>query len=237
MHTKEEITKRFEMLIVKGSQMLATLGPQVIGFSQYGGKKTNPDAYEYWVPTKSIPEFKSWLISASNLIHFLVSPQTPLAQDCDQIMASEDLKRGVSSNAVVLMLGLLTGAKDELDHGFLGNIEYIIAGATFDDFLDHAAEYHRAGKKVESAVLGSAVLEDTIKKIAQKNGIQTEGKTLDPLINALVKTSVITSVKGKRIRAYAGVRNHALHAEWEKFEISDVGVLIDGTRELLEDCL
>lgn len=237
MHTKEEIAKRFEMLIVKGNQLLSTVGPEVISISQYGGEETNPDGYEYWIPTKSIPEFKSWLISASNLIHFLLSSQAPLAQDCDRIMTSDDLKQGVSSNAVVLMLGLLAGAKDEWDHGFLGNLVYIITSSTFDDFLDHAAEYHRANKKIESAILGSAVLEDTIKKIAQKNEIQTEGKTLEPLINALAKANVFTSVKAKRIRVCAGVRNHALHAEWEKFEISDVGVLIDGTRELLDNYL
>ena len=237
MGTKEEITKRFTMLNDKGKQMLGTLGPETIGFDRHGNRKINSDGYEYWVPEKRIPEFKSWLISASNLIHFVVPSESPLAQDCDGLMASGDLKQGVNSKAVVLMLGLLTGVKDEWDHGFLGNIEYIIAGATFDDFLDHAAEYHRGNKKVEAAVLSSAVLEDTVKKIAQKNGIQTGGKTLDPLINALVKANVLTSVKGKRVRAYAGVRNHALHAEWDKFEISDVGALIDGTRELLENYL
>ena len=138
---------------------------------------------------------------------------------------------------LVLMLGLLTGVKDEWDHGLLGKIEYIVAGATFDDFLDHAAQYHKGSKKIEAAVLGSAVLKDTVKKIAQKNGIQTGGKTLEPLINALVKANVLTSVKGKRVKAYAGVRNHALHAEWDKFDITDVGELIKGTRELIENYL
>ena len=225
------------MLIEKGTQLLGTLSPLSLPIDQRGTMKVFPDRYQHSVPENRIPEFKSWLTSVSNLIHSLVPSESHLAQDCNRIMADDDMKRGVTSSAFVSMLGLLKGVKDEWDNGFLRKIEYIVAGATFDDFLDHAAKYHRGDKKVEAAVLGSAVLEDTVKKIAQKNGIQTEGKTLDPLINALVKANVLTSVKGKRIRAYAGVRNHALHAEWEKFEISDVGVLIDGTRELLEDYL
>lgn len=237
MEMKEEITKRFEELIQKGNQLLGTLGPKTTGFDRNGNRRINPDGYEYWVPARRSPEFKSWLTSASNLIHFLVPSESPLAQDCDRLMADEHLKQGVPSNVLVLMLGLLTGVKDEWDNGFLGKIEYIVAGATFDDFLDHAAEYHRGNKKIEAAVLSSAVLEDTVKKIAQKNGIQTGGKTLEPLINALVKANVLTSVKGKRVKAYAGVRNHALHAEWDEFEISDVGDLIHGTRELLENYL
>lgn len=234
---KEEITKRFEELIQKGNQLLGTLGPEVVQIDMYGDTEVDSDSYQSWVPEKRIPEFRSWLASASNLIHFVVLPKMPLAMECDLLMEDPYLKQGVRSKILVLMLGLLTGVKDEWDHGLLGKIEYIVAGATFDDFLDHAAEYDRGNKKVEAAVLGSAVLEDTVKKIAQKNGIQTGGKTLEPLINALVKANVLTSVKGRRVKAYAGVRNHALHAKWEQFEISDVGELIKGTRELVENYL
>jgi uncharacterized protein YutE (UPF0331/DUF86 family) len=135
------------------------------------------------------------------------------------------------------MLGLLKGTKEEWDHGLLGRMEYIVAGATFDDFLDYADEYHKGNKKMESSVLASAVLEDTVKKIAQKNGLITEGKTLDPLIDELVKANVFTPVKAKRVRSFAGVRNHALHAEWDKFDNSDVGAMIKGIRELIEESL
>lgn len=237
MGTKEEVTKRFEMLIDKGKQMLGTLSPQVVQIDIHGETKVDPQTYQYWVPEVRIPEFRSWLTSASNLIHFVVSAETPLANECDRLMADDHLRQGVPSKLVVLMLGLLTGAKDDWDHGMLGKIEYIVAGATFDDFLDYAAQYHKGNRKIEAAVLGSAVLEDTVKKIAQKNGIQISGKTLDPLVDDLVKANVFTPVKGKRVKAYTGVRNHALHAEWDKFEISDVGELINGTRELIENYL
>jgi hypothetical protein len=191
------------------------------------------ESYPYWVPKVRVPEFRSWLASASNLIDFVTPSETHLAQECDRLMKDNDLSRGVPSSVLVLILGLLIGAKDEWDHGLLGKIEYIVAGATFDDFLDHAAEYHKGNKKTESSVLASAVLEDTIKKIAQKNGLATSGKTLDPLIDELVKINVFTPVKGKRVKACAEVRNRALHAEWDKFDISDVGTLINGTRELV----
>jgi hypothetical protein len=237
MEMKEEVTKRFEELIGRCRRLLETLGPEVVKIDIHGNPTVDAGSYQYWVPKVRIPEFRSWLTSAANLIYHVSPPSSHLTQECNRIMADEHLKQGVSSNVLVLMLGLLTGAKDEWDHGLLGKIEYIVAGATFDDFLDHADEYHKGNKKVEAAVLGSAVLEDTVKKIAQKNGIQTSGKTLDPLVDDLVKANVLTLVKGKRVKAYAGVRNHALHAEWDKFEISDVGELIKGTRELIENYL
>jgi uncharacterized protein YutE (UPF0331/DUF86 family) len=237
MGTKEEVAKRFEELINKGRGLIGTLRPELVGINADGKRTLAPESYEYWVPNVRVPEFRAWLTSASNLIHFVVPPETHLAKECDHLMADEHLKQGVPSNVLVLMLGVLRGAKDEWDHGLLGRIEYIVAGATFDDFLDYAAEYHKGNKKTESSVLASAVLEDTVKKIAQKNGLATESKTLDPLIDELVKANVFTPVKAKRVRSFAGVRNHALHAEWDKFDNSDVGAMIKGIRELIEELL
>jgi uncharacterized protein YutE (UPF0331/DUF86 family) len=119
----------------------------------------------------------------------------------------------------------------------LAKIEYIIAAATFDEFLDHAKEYHGANKKMEASVLASAVLEDTVKKIAAKNSIVSAGTTLDPLIDEFVKNGVFTPVKAKRVKAFIAVRNKAFHAEWDQFDIKDVGKLIEGTKELVEDFL
>ncbi|MDD5326285.1 MAG: hypothetical protein PHY02_00540 [Phycisphaerae bacterium] len=237
MGMKEDITKRFDELINHGRGLIGTLGPELAGISGDGHKKYDNNRYEYWVPQKRVSEFRAWLTSASNLTHFVAPPETHLAKECDDLMADEHLKQGVPSNVLVLMLGVLKGVKDEWDHGLLGRIEYIVAGATFDDFLDYAAEYHKGNKKIESSVLASAVLEDTVKKIAQKNGLATERKTLDPLIDELVKANVFTPVKAKRVRSFAGVRNHALHAEWDKFDNSDVGAMIKGIRELIEELL
>jgi uncharacterized protein YutE (UPF0331/DUF86 family) len=237
METKEEISKRFEALIQKGNELLGTLGPNVYQTNTDGTTETDYDSYPYWVPKVRIPDFRGWLTSAYSFIHFVSPSNTPIVSECDRLMTDEHLKQGVPSNTLVLMLGLLKGAKDEWDNGSLGKIEYIFAGETFDNFLDHASEYHKGNKRIEASVLASAVLEDTMKKIATKNGVDADGKTLDPLIDDLVKANVFTPVKAKSIKAYAGVRNLALHAEWDKFDISDVGKLIAGTKELIENYL
>jgi len=135
------------------------------------------------------------------------------------------------------VLGLLTSAKQEWDRGLLRQIEYIVTAEAFDDFLDHASLYHKGNKKVEASVLASAVLEDTIKRIAKKNGIDTSGRSLEQLIDELVRANVFTAVKAKRIKGHAGVRNRALHAEWDEFDIREVGYLIEGTRDLIDEFL
>ena len=139
--------------------------------------------------------------------------------------------------AVQKIFGLLLAVKDEWDRGLLRKIEYLIVAETFDDFLDYASHYHKGNKKVESSILACVVLEDTLKKIAKKNGISTKGISLEPLIDNLSKAGILTSVKAKRAKGFSGVRNHALHAEWDLFDIKDVGELISGTRELIENFL
>ena len=86
-------------------------------------------------------------------------------------------------------------------------------------------------------MLASAVLEDSIKRIAVKNQVDPKGLSLEPLIDELAKRSVFSPVKTKRIKSFAGVRNHALHAEWEKLDLKDVGAQIAGIRELLDEHL
>lgn len=221
---KDLIDERFERLLAEGDNLARRL-PR----DQHG--------VEYWVGSASVPEYHAWLSSIANLID-IISPQSgAYRSQVQKILAHEDMPRGIPSMVVQQMYGVLKGAKADWDAGTLRRLEFVVAAATFDDFLDHAALYHKGAKKVEASVLASAVLEDAVKKIAGKAAIPTSGQSLEQLIEALVDAEVFTSVKAKRIKSWSSVRNHALHAEWESFDIKDVGVMIEGVRELLDSHL
>ncbi len=152
-------------------------------------------------------------------------------------MSNDQLQNGIPLSVVEKVLGLLQSVQLEAQAGLLTKLEDQVVATAFDDFLDHASDYHKSGKIKEAAVLASAVLEDTVKRIAIKSGIETANLSLDPLIDNLTKLDVITQVKAKRLKAYAAIRNHALHAEWEKLDLKDIGAQISGLRELLDDHL
>ena len=219
-----DIKARLDALIQRGNQLNGRI-PR----DQHGPK--------YWTRIEDLATFQAWLSSAANVILAVAPPSSPLTQQVTSLLAHADFKIGVSSHVVLQMHGILVSAREELEHGMLARIEYIVAAATFDDFLDHATDYHKGNRKIEASVLASAVLEDTVKKIATKNGVTTAGMSLEPLIDDLVKAGILTPVKAKRVKGFAAVRNHALHAEWDRFDIRDVGELIAGTRELLESFL
>lgn len=64
-----------------------------------------------------------------------------------------------------------------------------------------------------------------------------KGKSLETIIDELTKKNICTPVKAKRIKGYSAIRNKALHAQWNDFDIRDIGELIKGTRELIETFL
>lgn len=216
---KETIDSRFKELMQQGTIFSVNLGE------------------DDWVEGNRIPLYQSWLSSATNLIQIVAPKQSYHYTEADRLMKHDQLSHGIPSIVFNRMLGLLNSAHSEWDKGILREMEFIVAAETFDDFLDHASIYHKGGKKVESAILASSVLEDTIKKIANRSNLQTKGISLDPLIEQLITSNVFNTVKGKRIKAYVGIRNKAMHAEWDEFDIKDVGEMIKGLRELIENYL
>ncbi len=233
----EKISHRFEELLKEGESLINSIPSLKRQTHASGPMETVSGELAYWVNTSEISRYRRWLNSAANLISHVVSEDSYYAKECTIIFDNEQLKRGVPSHSIQQTFGLLKSVKEEWGHGMLGQIEFNIAGATFDDFLDHAEEFHKGNKTIESSVLSSFVFEDTIKKICKKNGVETNGRKLDNLIDDLVKKDVLTQVKAKRAKSSAGVRNHALHAEWEKLDIKDIGAMIKNTREFIEEFL
>jgi hypothetical protein len=216
---KENISKRFLELTKEGDELIRR-------FDLRSG-----------IDNRYIPEVQTWLTSSSHLIKMVVRKDSQYKEEVERLMNHEYMKSGIPGFIVSKMHGVLKSAHKEWEGGMLREIEYIIAAENFDNFLDHASFYHKGDKKIESSILASAVLEDTMKKIGTKNGVPTKGLSLDQITDELVKADLLTQVKAKRVKAYAGVRNHALHAEWDDFDIKDVGEMIKGIRELIEDNL
>ncbi len=217
---KDVITNRFRELVAQGQQLVGRINRN-----------------DYCISLHEITSAQAWLSSVSNLLQTASLAGSIFLSESKTLMTHEGMKHNIATGVVLKMLGLLVSAQQEWEGGLMRRIEYILTAETFDDFLDHAEAYHKGNKKAESAVLASAVLEDTVKKVCLKNSIPTKGQSLDSLIEELLKAGAITPVKAKRIKAFAGVRNHALHAEFDDFDIKDVGEMIKGIRELIKDYL
>ena len=122
---------------------------------------------------------------------------------------------------------------EEIQGGLLTTVENHAIAVTFDDFLDHGAEYLKYGRKDEAAVIAGIVFEDAIRRICRVLGVTEDGVKLDTLVTELAKQGVLTSLKAKRARAAAGLRTSAAHARWEQIDLADVAPVIELTKELI----
>ncbi|GAI92875.1 unnamed protein product, partial [marine sediment metagenome] len=188
---KEIIEKKFTELLATGQKLTNS-----IPYSKYG-------SLVHWVDVKRTAEYHQWLTSVANLVSLIAPANSIFMAECNRLMNDERFKIGIPTRVVQQMYGVLNSALEEWKAGLLRKIEYIVVAETFDDFLDHATQFHKGNKKIESSVLASVVLEDTVKKIANKNDIDPKGLSLEILINELIKKDVFTPVKAKRIKGFA----------------------------------
>lgn len=219
---EKELQERAKELLERGKKHSASIKRS----ARYGAS--------YWYSDDQIPEVRSWFDSVINLFRLITTPDMHYHELVVEISKDNDLKHGAPYWAVQKLCGNLTSIIEEIDLGLLKKAEYIFVATAFDDFLDHADHFHKAGKKMEASVLSSIVFEDTLRKISGKYNASENGDSIEVIIDNLTKANAWTSVKAKRIKAYAAVRNKALHANWEEFDHRDVGELIKGVRELLE---
>jgi len=218
---KEKIEKRFKDLIEKGENIERSL-PRVEG------------TITHWIDKADITSSQAWLNSTVNLINIVGLTGGTYIKESQKLLDNEDNKIGIPCMVLQKMLGILISASDEWNRGFNKKVEYIVIAKTFDDFLDFAQTYHKANKTKESSTLVSTVLEDTIKKIAKKNDLETKDQPLEPLIDKLVKANVFNQTDSKQVKVYTDIRNNAFHARWEKIDIKAVGSMIKGVRELIK---
>jgi hypothetical protein len=187
-----------------------------------------------------------WTVAALNLIHLVTRGRGAYY---DQAIKTAELDLGVdlsgkpftpvmvTASRAIRMHGVLLNAFKDWQAGLLRQFEFIVSAENFDQFLRQAERYHKSGKHIEAGVLVSAVFEDALKKVAQRNGINPSGMTSQEIIDRLRDGDFITPVHARRLEGAAALRNKAMHAEWTEFDLRDVGSVLRTVDELIQQHL
>jgi uncharacterized protein (DUF2164 family) len=120
------------------------------------------------------------------------------------------------------ILGILKAIKYELQNGLLDNITSLLQAEIFADFLEMGEHLLKEGYKDAAAVIIGSVLEDSLRKLAVKNGISilnAKGKflTMEPLNGELAKINVYNQLVRKQITSWADLRNNAAHGHYNEY--------------------
>ena len=188
-----------------------------------------------FVDSKSVSLCQILFSRSANLIENVTSSESFYAREAERIIAGSKRQGGIHRGEIQMLIGHLKALLQDIEDGLLTNIEYKISAQRFLDFFDHAKTYLTQNKKMEASVIASSVFEDTIRKIAKKNDI--DFPKLDRLIDELKKAEVISATEAKKYKYYAGIRNEAMHANWDKFTVDEVKDLINGVENSIENYL
>lgn len=136
------------------------------------------------------------------------------------------------------LAGVAEGLRDDLRAGYLQGIAELIHAEVFSDFLDMAHELQTSGYKDAAAVITGTVLEDHLRKLATKGGLEVEKgdgspKRADALNAELTAAGTYNGLEQKSITAWLDLRNKAAHGQRDDYDHQQVAALIRDVREFL----
>ena len=133
---------------------------------------------------------------------------------------------------------MVEAAKRDFDAGLLTDMRSLITAEVFADFIEQAEHLLEAGYYVPAASLTGAVLEDTLRKLCDKNNLSLPNVTKIDRLNAdLAKAGIYDKLIQKRITALADIRNNADHGHFDKFRREDVEDMVKWVRSFTADFL
>lgn len=186
---------------------------------------------------EDIAKAASWVTRSGEMIKRLYPPDSQHLESYKACIGQYDFTNMHSNyyQHLSLLTGLLKGVRHELEKGLLVEIRQLLQADIFADFLEMAEHLLQEGYEDASAVITGSVLEDTLRKIADANGVQTvkAGKplTIDPMNAALTKAGVYNKLIQKQITSWADLRNKAAHGHYDEYDKNQVQMMLLFTQD------
>jgi hypothetical protein len=207
----ERIKSRLSQLLTKGQKLL---------FGKVRGEYVDPG------------EFQEWKIMCRSFLGSVFGDPSMELAHFDQCSTFHDVYR------VQQAVGVLRGILDNLEFGSVGNLEGFISATIYSDFLDMAKKLlaQEDSKLVDlAAYLVGAVLEDGLRRIAQKHPTirVRESDNISSLNSKLADAEVYDTLWRRKLHVWDGVRSNADHGHFGRNAPNDVQQMLDGVRDFL----
>ena len=170
----------------------------------------------------------AWLVKLKNIIEVTFGQDSPHYRQMLELT-----KLGIQyASQVQAIEGLLIGALDDLESGFLVGQEFLIAGEVFDSVLEEAKHLNQSGYKDCAAVLTRIVLEDTLKRIARSEG-GNENQKASQINDELRKLGRYPKLQWRLVQTWLDIGNAAAHGGFDQYSDEDVQRLIEDVERFL----
>lgn len=155
-----------------------------------------------------------------------------------RVIADNVIQHLSAPGPVLQLKGALEALRSDYAAGYAASVEELVHADVFGDFIGMAQELLEKGYKDAAAVVVGSVLEGHLRQLAAKNGVQADDgagkpKNADRLNADMVKAGVYGTLDQKQVMAWQGLRNHAAHGEYERYDAAQVGLMLQGVTDFL----
>lgn len=215
MNTKEQILDRLDALITKADEVLSTHEPNPPNFIGF--------------PTLSTEAFYEWQTQTLSYLTNLLGSDQVYVEHFEQGVERGDIEH------VNIGKGIIKAVREDIEGGYLKQIEALVSADIFSDFLEMAEYLLEQGYKDPAASLIGAVLEDGLRKLLGAAGITL--KSISSLNHKLADANVYNRLTQKKIQVWNDIRNNADHGKFNEYNGDDVKDMLKGVQVFLEQYL
>jgi len=220
---KEKLLKRIEELLKKAEEVKRT-GK----LSRYGN---------YYIVNEDT--FLEWSTNVENLIILIAGKDSIYYENfISNVKARHPYVIERYPSDVDNGIAILRALKEDLEKGFLVTIRDLVIAEVFSDFLDMAQHLLDNNYKDAAALLIGAVLEDGLRKIAEKNNIPVKiSDDIGALNSKLADKRIYNRLIQRQIQAWKAIRDSAAHGRFNEYKLENVKLLLEGVRNFLAEYL
>lgn len=178
-------------------------------------------------------EVTSWVTRLGQLIRRLYGEDSQHFKSYSSAMATTNFYNLHSNwnSHFSQMVGVARTIQHDLDNGLIADFEALVQADIFSDFLEMGEYLLQEEYKDAAAVIVGSVLEDGLRKLAERSGVSTiseSGKplTIDPLNNELGRQKIYSKLVQKQITSWAHIRNKAAHGEFNEYSRGQVQMML-----------
>jgi hypothetical protein len=176
--------------------------------------------------------FLEWKSNVENLIILIAGKDSVYYQNFINMVKYECVDH------VNYGIGILKALKEDIEQGYLTNIKNLVVTEVFSDFLDMAEHLLENGYKEPAASLIGAVLEDGLRKIAEKNNIIVKrDDNISSLNQKLADKGIYNRLVQRQIQVWEAIRNSADHGKFNDYKLDDVKLMLEGVKNFLTEHL
>ncbi len=182
------------------------------------------------VPAGEIISFNTRSQSAINRI---AGQGSVFMTECEELAKD----RGNPGYIASRLVGVVDALRNDVASGYLQTQAELIHGELFADFLEMSQHLLDEGYKDAAAVIAGSSLEAHLRKLCEKNAIDTEvrakPKKADLLNSELAKADVYSKQDQKNVTAWLGTRNDAAHGDYDKYGKEQIALLVASIRDFI----